>query len=155
MKVEKATFAGGCFWHVQFEFSCLPGVIKTIAGYTGGKTEDPTYQEVHSGKTGHVEAVEVQYDSDRISFDKLLEKFFQIHDPTTINKQGLDIGPQYNSAIFYSKRKQKERAEAYINNLRNQDIGVVTEIKPLTKFYRAEEYHQNYFKKTSLRQCII
>lgn len=153
--VEKATFAAGCFWHVQLDFSEMPGVIKTTAGYAGGKVKNPRYEQVSSGKTGHVEAVEVEFDKNRVSFDALLEKFFRMHDPTTIDRQGPDVGSQYNSAIFYHSQEQKEKAEKYKEKLIRNGLKIATKILPASEFYPAEEYHQNYLKKKNLRVCGI
>ena len=155
MKIEKATFAGGCFWHIQLTFSEIPGVSKTTAGYIGGRLENPTYKQVSSGKTGHVEAVEVEYDADKISFDQLLEKFFEIHDPTSLDAQGPDIGTQYNSVIFYHSPQQKEKAEQFKEKLIKQGVKAVTKIIAGGKFYPAENYHQDYLKKNNLRACGI
>ena len=134
-----ATFAAGCFWGVQREFDRLIGIIRTTAGYTGGHTKDPTYRQVCTGKTGHAEAVQVEYDPDIISYNMLLKRFFAIHDPTQKNRQGPDIGTQYRSAIFYHDEKQKELAEKIIKP------EYTTEIKPASAFYPAEKYHQHYF----------
>lgn len=147
MKTEKATFAAGCFWHVQLEFSEMPGVLKTTAGYTGGRVENPSYEQVSSGRTGHVEAVELEYDKDKTSYDKLLEKFFKLHDPTTTDRQGPDTGTQYNSVIFYHNKEQEEKAKNYKEKLIEQGIRVVTRIEKAGKFYHAEDYHQDYFRK--------
>jgi peptide-methionine (S)-S-oxide reductase len=155
MGIEKATFAGGCFWHIQLDFSQTPGVIKTTAGYTGGQLQNPTYKQVSTGKTGHVEAVELEYDPDKINYDQLLDKFFEMHNPTTLDKQGPDMGTQYNSAIFYHTPEQKTKAEAYKNKLVKEGKNVVTKINPAAEFYPAEEYHQDYLKKNNLRGCPI
>jgi peptide-methionine (S)-S-oxide reductase len=155
MTIEEATFAAGCFWHVQLDFSETPGVLKTLAGYAGGTVKNPTYEQVHTGKTGHVEAVKLEYDKDKISYDELLEKFFEIHDPTTINRQGPDTGSQYNSVIFYHNKQQEEKARKYKEKLIKQGIKVVTRIEKAGIFYPAEDYHQDYLKKTNLRTCPI
>jgi peptide-methionine (S)-S-oxide reductase len=155
MNTEEATFAAGCFWHVQLEFSETPGVLSTVAGYAGGKVENPSYEQVHTGRTGHVEAVKLEYDKGKISYDKLLEKFFEMHDPTTVDRQGPDTGSQYNSVIFYHTKEQEEKARKYKKNLIDQGIKVVTRIEKAGKFYRAEEYHQDYLKKTGQRVCPI
>lgn len=150
MKTETATFAGGCFWHIQDAFSQLNGVIKTLAGYTGGKIDNPTYEQVSTGKTGHVESVEVTYDSDKISYSDLLKEFFKMHDPTTLNRQGPDTGEQYNSVIFYHNQEQKEMAENYKQELIKSGSNIVTKIVKADKFYPAEDYHQDYFKKRNI-----
>jgi methionine-S-sulfoxide reductase len=153
MRTEKATFAAGCFWHVQLEFSEMPGVLKTTAGYTGGKLENPSYEQVCSGRTGHLEAVELEYDKEKVGYDELLQKFFDIHDPTTIDRQGPDRGSQYNSAIFYHTKEQKEKAKKYKEKLIKQGTRVVTRIEKAGKFYPAEDYHQNYLKKKNTMTC--
>jgi len=151
----KATFAAGCFWHVQQCFSEIPGVKKTIAGYAGGTTENPSYEQVCSGKTGHVEAVELEYDEKKVSYDELLKIFFEMHNPTTKDRQGVDYGSQYNSVIFYHDKEQKQKAENYKAKLIRDRIKAVTRIVPAKKFYSAEEYHQDYFKKKNLRSCSL
>lgn len=146
--MEQAIFAAGCFWKVQDIFSKLQGVITTRVGYTGGQTEDPSYREVCSGKTGHAEAVEVIFNPERVSYEQLLDTFFMSHDPTTLNQQGPDIGEQYRSAIFYSSEYQKNAAEDAVR--RHQDRypnPIVTQIVPAGEFYEAEEEHQEYYKK--------
>ena len=146
----KATFGAGCFWHVEDVFIKTKGVKSTQVGYIGGTLPDPTYEEVCTDKTGHAEVVEVEYDPDEVSFDELLDVFWGNHNPTTLNRQGPDIGIQYRSAIFYHDEKQKELAEMSKKNLDGSDRferPIVTEIVPAPHFYRAEEYHQKYFKK--------
>lgn len=149
MTEEKATFAGGCFWCVEAAFKELDGVESVVSGYCGGSTDNPSYEEICSGKTGHAEAVQIEYNPSRISYSELLEVFFSIHNPTTMNRQGPDIGSQYRSAIFYHDDSQRREAEKYIKELEESGIydGIVTEIEPLKSFYRAEEYHQDYFEK--------
>lgn len=147
MDPKKATFAAGCFWHVQKVFSETPGVLKTSAGYTGGKVSNPTYERVCSGDTDHLEAVELEYDPEKIEYDELLELFFELHDPTTKDRQGPDVGRQYASAIFYHDEFQRNEAEWYKQRLIDKGVPVVTEIRPVQDFYPAEEYHQNYLKK--------
>lgn len=149
--VEKdtATFASGCFWCVEAKFSQLEGVLKVTSGYTGGHVKDPSYKQVLTGRTGHAEACNIVYDPDVISYDELLKAFFLSHDPTQLNRQGNDVGTQYRSAIFYHNDTQREKAEYYINKLTQQLIypkPIVTELKPFTKFYIAEDYHQEYYK---------
>jgi len=149
-KTEKATFAAGCFWCVEEDFNKLKGVLRTTAGYSGGRTADPTYQKVCSGTTGHAEAVEVEYDPQVLSYDDLLETFWSIHDPTTKDRQGPDVGSQYRSIIFYHNLDQKKAAEASKKKLEKSgrfDGPIVTAIVPAPDFYNAEEYHQQYNKK--------
>jgi len=146
----KATFGAGCFWHVEDLFSKTKGVNSTAVGYIGGKLSNPTYEEVCTDKTGHAEAVEVDYNPDEISFEELLKIFWENHNPTTLNRQGPDVGIQYRSAIFYHDDKQKEIAEhskQTLETLGKYDLPIVTEITPAPTFYKAEEYHQKYFKK--------
>lgn len=147
---EKAVFAAGCFWKVQYVFSKVPGVVKTTAGYSGGKTASPTYKEVCSDRTGHAEVVQVEFDPSKVSYSKLLEVFFSNHDPTTLNRQGPDIGTQYRSAVFYTNPSQKAQAEQFKQTLEKEhkfQSKVVTAIEPAKPFYAAEDYHQDYFKK--------
>ena len=146
----KATFGAGCFWHVEDLLSKTKGVKSTKVGYTGGQLPDPTYEEVCTDKTGHAEAVEVEYNPDEITFEELLDVFWNNHNPTTLNRQGPDIGIQYRSAIFYHDEKQKEIAEKSKKELDNSgkfSDPIVTQIVPAPVFYKAEEYHQKYFKK--------
>jgi len=146
--ILKAMFAGGCFWHIEDSFSKLEGVISVMSGYSGGISENPNYESVCSDKTGHAEAVLIKFDSEKISYEKLLEKFWKIHNPTTLNQQGPDIGSQYRSAIFYFDKNQKKLAERS-KELKEKELGekIVTEIKMASKFYPAEDYHQKYFEK--------
>ena len=147
--MEKATFGNGCFWCTEAVFQNLKGVRKVISGYTGGKVKNPTYKEVCSGLTGHAEVIEVEYDNDLITYEELLEVFWNTHDPTTLNRQGNDIGTQYRSVVFYHNETQKTIAEKYKKQLGNSDTfsdPIVTEIVPIETFYPAEDYHQNYFK---------
>ncbi|GAM09072.1 peptide methionine sulfoxide reductase MsrA [Geobacter sp. OR-1] len=146
---ETATLAAGCFWCVEAVFSRLKGVEKAVSGYTGGTVSNPTYQEVCNGTTGHAEAVQITFDPGIISFAELLEIFWQIHDPTTLNRQGADSGSQYRSAIFYHDNSQKETAERSLRAVSAAGLWpdpVVTEIVPLTTFYPAESYHQDYYR---------
>lgn len=148
--MEKATFGAGCFWGVEEAFRRIKGVTSTVVGYAGGKTENPTYEEVCTDKTGHAEVIQIEFDPSKITFDDLLAVFFQIHDPTTRNRQGPDVGSQYRSVIFYHSSKQKNSAEAYVQQLDLSgrfDGPIVTEILPAGPFYLAEEYHQKYHKK--------
>lgn len=154
MEVEKgleiATFGGGCFWCTEAIFLELDGVKKVESGYTGGKTPNPTYEEVSSGTTGHAEATQITFDPNKISFGELLEIFFATHDPTTLNRQGADIGTQYRSEIFYHSDEQKRLAEEYIKLLDAENTfgkPVVTKVSPAGKFYVAENYHQNYYAR--------
>ena len=146
----KATFGAGCFWHVEDLLNKTKGVNSTSVGYIGGQLPNPTYEEVCTDKTGHAEAVEVDYDPNEISFEELLDVFWSNHNPTTLNRQGPDVGIQYRSSIFYHDEKQKEIAEKSKQELEKSgkfDNPVVTEIVPAPIFYKAEEYHQKYFKK--------
>lgn len=149
-KIEKATFAGGCFWCTQPPFDQLKGVISTSVGYTGGTKENPTYEEVCSGKTGHAEALEILFDPAQVNFLELLEIFWKNIDPTTLNRQFYDAGTQYRTAIFYHSEEQKKAAEISKKNLENSkkfDQPIVTEIVPASNFYKAEDYHQKYYQK--------
>jgi len=144
---EKAIFAGGCFWGVEYYFQHAKGVIKTTVGYTGGYTQNPTYKEVCSHKTGHIEALEVTYDPSQTSFEELAKLFFEIHDPTQANGQGNDIGEQYLSVIFYENDAQKKTSEELISVLKLKGYKVATQLKKATTFWPAEEYHQQYYEK--------
>ncbi len=149
----KATFGAGCFWHVEDIFSKTKGISSTKVGYIGGALPNPTYEEVCTDKTGHAEAVQVEYDPDEISFEELLDVFWKNHNPTTLNRQGPDVGIQYRSAIFYHDDHQKETAEKSKESLMSSNIfdnPIVTQIIPAPTFYAAEEYHQQYFKKHGL-----
>jgi peptide-methionine (S)-S-oxide reductase len=155
---EKATFAAGCFWGVEAEFRNVPGVVDAAVGYTGGKTSNPTYEDVCSGETGHAEAVDVEFDPARVSFERLLDVFWENHDPTTLNRQGPDVGTQYRSAIFFHSPEQKALAEASRAKLSlsgRYKRPVVTEIVPAGTFWRAEEYHQRYLEKRGQAHCKI
>jgi peptide-methionine (S)-S-oxide reductase len=144
-----ATFAGGCFWCVEAAFERVRGVESVVSGYCGGHTENPSYRAVCNGTTGHAEAVQVTYDDGEISYEDLLEVFFTIHDPTTKDRQGPDVGSQYRSAVFYHDEAQREAVEAYIDHLEStgEYSGIVTEVERLETFYEAEEKHQDYFEK--------
>ncbi len=155
---EKATFGAGCFWGVEATFRQIPGVLTTASGYIGGTLENPTYEDVCSDTTGHAEAVEVEFDPAVVSYESLLDTFWNNHDPTTLNRQGPDAGTQYRSAIFYHSPEQKAAAEA--SKQRVSDSGkfarpIVTEITPASTFYRAEEYHQRYLEKRGLSSCHV
>lgn len=145
---ETAVFAGGCFWGVQAVFERVKGVLSTTAGYSGGSTKNPTYEQVSSERTGHAESVEVTYDPSRITYGQLLRIYFSVaHDPTQLNQQGPDVGTSYRSAIFYANEEQARLAKAYIAQLDSQKVfpaKIVTEVTPLKAFYRAEDYHQDY-----------
>lgn len=150
---EIAVFAGGCFWGIEDYFKTVPGVIQAVSGYTGGHFIYPAYEDVANGETGHAEAVMVIYDPQKISFEDLAITFFEIHDPTQLNRQGPDFGSQYRSAIFYASAEQKNISEKLISILKSKGYPVVTSLSPLTPFYPAEEYHQNYFQKTGHQGC--
>lgn len=146
---EVATLAGGCFWCLEAVYDQLKGVESVESGYAGGHVQNPTYQQVCSGRTGHAEVVQITYDPAMIAFNDLLDVFFTIHDPTTLNRQGNDIGPQYRSAIFYHTPEQKTIAEQKIRELENLGVWrdpIVTEVTPIDRFYAAEDYHQEYFE---------
>ena len=146
---EVATLGGGCFWCTEAVFSLLKGVEKVESGYSGGKVENPTYEKVSTGTTGHAEVVQISFNPDVISFKEILEVFFSSHDPTTLNRQGNDVGTQYRSVIFYHDDQQKAIAEKVIKELtetKTWNMPIVTQIEPFKIFYKAEEYHQNYFK---------
>lgn len=154
----KATFAAGCFWGVEELFRNTPGVLSIQVGYTGGHTQNPTYKEVCTDRTGHAEAVEIEYDPERVSYEQLLEIFWTNHDPTTPNRQGPDIGTQYRSAIFYHNPEQQAAAIASKQALEQSGRfrrPIVTEIVPAGPFYRAEEYHQQYLAKRGLSHCHL
>lgn len=148
-KTDTATLANGCFWCTEAIFEQLDGVISAVSGYTGGEVANPTYKEVCTGQTGHAEALQIVYDPSKITFDELLEVFWETHDPTTLNRQGNDVGTQYRSGVFYHNEEQKQKAEKYKDELNKSgafDKPIVTEITPFTKFYPAENYHQQYFE---------
>jgi len=147
-KLETAIFAGGCFWCTEAFFTDLKGVDKVVSGYIGGTTKNPTYKEVCSGTTGHAEAIKIIYNPDEIAYEDLLEIFFATHDPTTLNRQGADIGTQYRSEVFYTTPEQKTKAENFIKLLEDQKIfdkKIVTKVSEATEFYPAEDYHQDYY----------
>lgn len=156
--MEKATFAAGCFWGVEAEFRKIKGVKSTAVGYSGGTLVNPSYKDVCSGRTGHAEVLEVEYDPARVSYDELLNFFWENHDPTTLNRQGPDVGTQYRSAIFFHSPEQE--AAAIASRDKHQQSGrfskpIVTEITAASGFYRAEEYHQQYLEKRGLATCKI
>ncbi len=150
MSIQKIVLGGGCFWCLESVFQGIIGVQAVVSGYAGGRDENPTYENVCSGRTGHAEVVEVTFDSEKISLLELLQIFSTIHDPTTLNRQGNDIGTQYRSVIFYADQEEKSLAESVIEDLKKRAVfhnKIVTTLEPLTAFYVAEDYHQNYFEK--------
>jgi len=157
--VEVATFGNGCFWCTEAIFQTVKGVLSVTSGYTGGKIERPTYAEICNGDTGHAEAIAIEFDADIISFDELLLIFFRTHNPTTLNRQGNDVGTQYRSAVFYHNDEQKQQAEAMIARLTAEQVydkPIVTEITPASEFYKAEDYHQNYFNDNTMKPyCMV
>jgi len=156
--MEKATFGAGCFWGVEHKFRQIPGVTDTAVGYLGGTLKNPTYEDVCTNKTGHAEVVQVTYDPAKVSYDQLLDAFWNLHDPTQLNRQGPDYGTQYRSAIFFHTPEQKAAAEASKARLeasKRFSRPIVTEITPVSAFYRAEEYHQRYLEKRGLAACHI
>lgn len=149
---ETATFANGCFWCTEAIFEQLDGVISAVSGYSGGHTEKPTYNDIGTGETGHAECLQIVYDPAKVTFDELLEVFWETHDPTTLNRQGADVGTQYRSAIFYHNAEQKEKAEKYKAELNKSgafEKPIVTEITAYSKFYPAEDYHQQYYENNN------
>jgi peptide-methionine (S)-S-oxide reductase len=147
-QTETATLGGGCFWCTEAIFRNLKGVESVVSGYSGGWVKNPTYKEVCTGETGHAEVVEINFNPKAITFAEILEVFFQVHDPTTLNRQGADVGTQYRSVIFYHSAQQKELAEKYIAELNKENVygkKLVTEVAPFEHFYKAEAYHQDYF----------
>jgi len=148
--LENAYFAAGCFWKTQYKFSKVPGVVRTEVGFTGGTVSNPSYEQVCTHTTGHAETCQVEFDPAKTTYRKLLDVFFRMHNPTTMDRQGPDIGTQYRSAIFYTTPEQQQEATQYIKELEDQHRfsgRIVTEVKPAGPFYAAEEYHQNYFEK--------
>ena len=146
--VQKATFGAGCFWGVQSAFDRLEGIVETTVGYMGGELENPSYEQVCSGKTGHVEVVEWKFDPSVISFEQLLEVFLRIHDPTQLNRQGPDVGWQYRSVVFFHSQQQKQKTLELLSELPHADK-VVTSVEPASTFFPAEQYHQKYFEKNA------
>ncbi|HEY0368553.1 MAG TPA: peptide-methionine (S)-S-oxide reductase MsrA [Chthoniobacterales bacterium] len=158
MTTEKAMFGAGCFWGVEATFRQIPGVSNATVGYAGGTTENPTYEDVCSDETGHAEVVEVEYDPARVAYEKLLETFWANHDPTTLNRQGPDVGTQYRSVIFYYTPEQQRAAEsskAELDKSGRFRRPIVTQIEPAPKFFRAEEYHQRYLEKRGQTHCAV
>jgi len=156
--MELATFGAGCFWGVEESFRQIPGVLDTSVGYLGGLTQYPTYQDVCSDETGHAEVVQITFDPAKVSYDQLLDAFWEAHDPTTLNRQGPDMGTQYRSAIFFHSAEQERLARASKEKMESSGKfrrPIVTEITPASTFYRAEEYHQKYLAKRGLSHCHI
>ncbi len=158
-QIQKATFGAGCFWHIEDTFSKVLGVISTCVGYSGGHFQNPTYKDVCTGTTGHAEVVQIEYDPSKITFEKLLQVFWELHDPTQLNKQGPDIGTQYRSAIFYHTEEQETVAKVSKENLDKSGKyknKIVTQIELAKELYKAEEYHQKYFEKSGgASNCIF
>ena len=155
-KTEKATFGAGCFWQVETTFRAIDGVLETAVGYEGGHVENPTYEQVCSGRTGHVEVCEVEFDPSRVSFEDLVEKYFEIHDPTQLNRQGPDVGYQYRSVIFAHSAEQAEIARRVIERVQPRFANpIVTAVEPAQPFWRAEEYHQCYLEKRSSASGLL
>jgi methionine-S-sulfoxide reductase len=153
-----ATFAAGCFWGVEARFADLPGVSSTEVGYTGGTTSSPTYEQVCSHRTGHAEAVRLEYDPDRVSYEELLAAFFGMHDPTQLDRQGPDVGDNYRSAVFFHTPEQEKAAQTAVEQLSESGIfkrPIVTQVVPAPEWWRAEEYHQKYFAKHGRRGCAV
>jgi peptide-methionine (S)-S-oxide reductase len=156
VNTQTATFAAGCFWGVEADFRDIPGVLDAEAGYVGGTTENPSYRDVCTGRTGHAEAVRVTFDADAVSYDTLLDAFWSLHDPTQVNRQGPDVGTQYRSAVFTTDDAQRAAAQA--SKVRAQtrfSRPIATQILPAAPFFRAEDYHQRYLEKQGLRTCRI
>ena len=151
MKTETATLGGGCFWCVEAVYERLPGIISVVSGYAGGQTENPTYEQIGTGRTGHAEVVQIAYDPSKISYEKIIDLFWDAHDPTTLNRQGADVGTQYRSIILTASddeaRIAKESRDRAQNNFKSP---IVTEIVPLTKFYSAEDYHQDFYRENPM-----
>jgi peptide-methionine (S)-S-oxide reductase len=159
MSIEKATFGAGCFWGVEAKFAAMPGVTATAVGYEGGKLDNPSYKAVCTDETGHAEVVELDFDNEKITFEQLLDAFFALHDPTTMNRQGPDWGTQYRSAVFFHSPEQEQQAKAKIEELTNEGHykprRIVTQVVPSETFWRAEEYHQRYLEKRGQASCHI
>jgi peptide-methionine (S)-S-oxide reductase len=153
---EKATFGAGCFWGVEIDFRNVPGVLDTAVGYEGGTLDNPTYEDVCSHTTGHAEVVEVEFDPEQVSYEELLERFWELHDPTQVNRQGPDVGSQYRSVVFFHSPEQEEKAlESRARAQARFDRPIATEIVPAAAFWRAEDYHQQYLVKRGLATCRI
>jgi len=154
MNIQTATFGNGCFWCTEAIFQSIKGVRSVQSGYMGGKTDNPTYMEVCNGDTGHAEVIQIEFDADEVSFETLLVAFFKSHNPTTLNRQGNDVGTQYRSAIFYHSDEQKQQADAIIKKLTEEQVfdkSIVTEVTPASTFYIAEGYHQNYYNDNKMK----
>jgi peptide-methionine (S)-S-oxide reductase len=153
---EKATFGAGCFWQVEAEFRNVPGVVDTAVGYEGGSLENPSYEDVCTDRTGHAEVVDVEFDPAEVGYEQLVEKFWELHDPTQLNRQGPDVGTQYRSAIFVHSPEQEQVAEASKERAQARfSRPIVTQVEPATTFWRAEDYHQQYLQKRGLATCRI
>ncbi len=155
---EIATFGAGCFWGVEAQFRSIPGVLDTAVGYSGGKLEQPTYKDVCTDQTGHAEVVQVTFDPEKLSYEKLLEEFFKLHDPTQVNRQGPDFGKQYRTAIFYHSPEQQQvalKVKQALDASKSFNKPIATEISPAAPFWRAEEYHQRYLEKRGMASCHI
>jgi len=159
MDLQTATFGNGCFWCTEAIFQTLKGVVSVASGYTGGHTVNPTYMEICNGDTGHAEVINIEFDADIISFEELLVVFFKTHNPTTLNRQGNDVGTQYRSAVFYHSEEQKKQTELIIKQLTEEkvfDKPIVTEITSASTFYKAEDYHQNYYQDNTYKPyCVM
>jgi peptide-methionine (S)-S-oxide reductase len=159
MSIEKATFGAGCFWGVEAQFAAMPGVTATAVGYEGGKLDNPSYKDVCTDSTGHAEVVEIDFDNEKIGFEQLLDAFFELHDPTTMNRQGPDWGTQYRSVVFFHSPEQEQQARAKIEQLTNEGHfkprRIVTQVVPAETFWKAEEYHQRYLEKRGQASCHI
>jgi peptide-methionine (S)-S-oxide reductase len=156
MKTETIVFGGGCFWCTEAVFTMFDGVIKAAPGYAGGHTKNPTYEQVCEGDTGHAEVLQIEYDPEKAPLEKLLDIFFKMHDPTSLDKQGADFGTQYRSIILYNTDEQKDRIDKFIDGIRkNFDKPVVTEVVRLEKFYPAEDYHKKYYSKNPLQPYCL
>jgi peptide-methionine (S)-S-oxide reductase len=157
--MEKATFGAGCFWGVEAAFAAIPGVLATAVGYEGGTMDRPTYKDVCTDQTGHAEVVELDFDPEKVTYEALLDKFFEMHNPTTLNRQGPDWGAQYRSAVFFHSPEQEKSARAKIEQLtaagRFKPMHIVTQVVPAQTFWRAEEYHQRYLEKRGAASCHI
>jgi len=158
MSQQTASFAAGCFWGVEARFREVAGVVDAVSGYMGGHREDPTYKEVCHGDTGHAESVQVTFDDEQVSYRDLLDLFFDLHNPTTLNRQGPDFGSQYRSAVFWHSQDQRDAAELKVREVNESGRwpeSVVTELAPADRFWRAEEYHQRYFEKNGAGYCHV
>jgi len=158
MTEKTASFAAGCFWGVEARFRDVPGVLDAVSGYMGGHTENPSYRQVCGGDTGHAETVQVTFDADRVSYAELLDVFFELHNPTTLNRQGPDVGSQYRSVVFWHEPQQRELAREKIGQLEASGRWpdpIVTQVVPANRFWRAEEYHQRYFEKNGGGYCHV